>query len=50
MVADAHIAPHYHTDIDSAAAALPDDQTAMCAVPLRNRRAQRPRYLVIAPC
>jgi hypothetical protein len=49
VVADAHIAPHYQTEIDSAAAALPDEQTAMCVrVGVRDRGRGRSR--VRPPC
>ena len=40
VVADALIAPHYHGDVDAAACALPDAQSAMCVVPLRDHYGQ----------
>ena len=40
VVADALIAPHYHGDVDAAACALPDTQSAMCIVPLRDHYGQ----------
>ena len=40
VVADALIAPHYHGDVDAAACPLPDAQSAMCVVPLRDHYGQ----------
>lgn len=39
-VGDALIAPHYQRDVDAAACVLPQSQSAMCVVPLRDHYGQ----------
>ena len=40
VVGDALIAPHYQRDVDAAACVLPQSQSAMCVVPLRDHYGQ----------